>query len=79
MRDAEQELESRGFVVASGLGRTLTPAGQAIFTRYMAARRATLTELFEDWDPAHHDELARAIARMAQGIEETPASVRRGG
>ena len=39
----------------------------------------TLTELFRDWEPERHDELARTIARMAQGMAETPASVRRVG
>jgi MFS family permease len=79
MREAEQELESRGLVVATGAGRSLTPSGQAMFTRYKEARRETLTELFADWDPAQHDDLTRAIARMARELGETPMSVKKVG
>lgn len=79
MREALAELESRGLVAPSGAGRMLTPAGQATYLRYMQARRARLSELFADWDPAHHDELARTIARLAREIAEEAPETRRAG
>ena len=79
MREAERELESRGLVAASGAGRMLTPAGQEVYARYMTSRREILSELFAEWEPARHDELARTIARMARELGETPAQVRRVG
>ena len=57
----------------------LTRAGQEVYARYMTSRREILSELFAEWEPARHDELARTIARMARELGETPAHVRRVG
>jgi EmrB/QacA subfamily drug resistance transporter len=72
MREAEAELQTRGLVAtappADGAPpeRVLTPAGRDAVDRLTAARRARLAELFADWDPERHEELAALLDRIAR-------------
>jgi hypothetical protein len=72
MRTAAAELSDRGLVdgatpVAPST-RALTAAGGATFDRLSAARRARLAELFAEWHPERHEELAALLDRIAREL-----------
>jgi MFS family permease len=68
-----QRLESDGLVSVNG-ARLLTPEGEAVVERLVAARRERLCEHLEGWSPEQHDELARVLTRLARDlVDERPA------
>jgi DNA-binding MarR family transcriptional regulator len=52
---------------ASGM-RALTPAGEEVLDRLVAARRERLREHLEGWSPDQHEELARVLTRLARDL-----------
>jgi DNA-binding MarR family transcriptional regulator len=46
----------------------VTPQGCDAFTRLAAARRERLAELFSDWPPEQHDQLAAVLRRLVREI-----------
>jgi EmrB/QacA subfamily drug resistance transporter len=83
MQAALAELMAAGLVTASpganGAARWhgVTPAGCEVFNRLVAARRAHLAELFADWAPEKHEELASLLRRLSRElVPETPVSHR---
>jgi DNA-binding MarR family transcriptional regulator len=74
---ARTALEARGLLSAAvpidhGLTeRTLTPEGQDMLNRLVAARSQRLAEILHDWSPEQHRDLATLINRIAR--EATPA------
>ena len=73
MREAEEELRERGLVVDGAL----TAPGADVVARLATARRARLAELFADWSPERHEELAALLDRVARemvpDVEPRPA------
>lgn len=67
--DALRELRERGVLreASSDGGRRLevTDAGCGILERLVVARRARLAELFADWPPERHEEIAALVRRLA--------------
>jgi DNA-binding MarR family transcriptional regulator len=64
-----ERLESEGLVGRREDGtRALTPAGEAVLDRLVAARRERLREQLEGWSPDQHEELARALNRLARDL-----------
>ena len=61
------ELGQQGLVTES---RTLTPAGQGVLERLVAARHAGLTELLADWSPEQHRELSVFLRRVAGDLAQ---------
>ena len=47
---------------------SLTPAGEGMVERIMAARRSVITEIVEGWTPAQRRELARVLRHLADDI-----------
>jgi EmrB/QacA subfamily drug resistance transporter len=62
------ELRRRGFIDEAATARRVTPPGCEVFTRLANARRARLAELFSDWPPEKHDQLAAVLRRMMREI-----------
>ncbi|HEY2292120.1 MAG TPA: MFS transporter [Thermoanaerobaculia bacterium] len=71
---ALEELRRRN-LIESRPEIALTPAGCDVLDRLVAARRAHLSELAEDWDPAHHPDMA---AFLAQAVQRVVPDARRG-
>src|SRR4051812_11531752 len=71
---ALEELRRRS-LIESRPKVALTPAGCDVLDRLVAARRAHLSELAEDWDPAHHPDMA---AFLAQAVQRVVPDARRG-
>jgi EmrB/QacA subfamily drug resistance transporter len=71
---ALEELQRRS-LIESHPKVALTPAGCDVLDRLVAARRAHLSELAEDWDPAHHPDMA---AFLAQAVQRVVPDARRG-
>jgi EmrB/QacA subfamily drug resistance transporter len=64
-----ERLESEGLVgMRPEGGRALTPAGEAVLDRLVAARRERLCEQLDGWSPDQHEELARVLTRMAREL-----------
>jgi EmrB/QacA subfamily drug resistance transporter len=61
------ELGQQGLVTES---RTLTPAGQGVLERLVAARHAGLTEVLADWSPEQHRELSVFLRRVAGDLAQ---------
>jgi DNA-binding MarR family transcriptional regulator len=61
-------LESGGLVGRVGGARALTPPGEAVLDRLVAARRERLAEHLEGWSPEQHEELARMLTRLARDL-----------
>jgi DNA-binding MarR family transcriptional regulator len=74
LRDALADLRGRGLVVEvrGDDGRPphhdLTGDGCDVFDRLVVARRARLAELFADWPPERHEELAAILRRLAREL-----------
>jgi DNA-binding MarR family transcriptional regulator len=49
----------------SATRRELTPDGEALLDRLVAARSERLAELLRDWSPDQHRDLATLIDRLA--------------
>ena len=66
------ELENSGLIACVG-GRPgqcleVTTAGQQAIERLTAARRDTLADLLEGWQPAEHPEVVEMIRELAQAL-----------
>jgi hypothetical protein len=75
--DALAELRTLGLVVAPDGGAPdpryrPNPEGCAVLERLCEARRAHLAELFAEWDPASHDELAELLGRLSRQLVPRP-------
>jgi DNA-binding MarR family transcriptional regulator len=68
MRQALNELRTRGLVEERGQAHPLTPEGCDVYRRLAAARRQRLAELFSDWPPEKHEELAALLRRLVRDI-----------
>ena len=68
MQQALAELDVRGLVERRDGTRPLTPGGCDVFKRLAAARRERLAELFSDWPPEKHEELAALLGRLIRDI-----------
>ena len=72
MRAAVDELTARELVTDGAgdgaIGRALTAAGAAAVDRLADARRARLAELFAEWGPDRHEELAALLDRIAREL-----------
>jgi EmrB/QacA subfamily drug resistance transporter len=70
------ELRDRGLVVPrDGAGAPAyepSPEGCAMLERLCEARRAHLAELFAEWDPASHEELAELLSRLSRQLVPNP-------
>jgi EmrB/QacA subfamily drug resistance transporter len=65
-RDGDANGAGSGLADAHNL--VLTPDGQAAIERLTAARRASMTELLEGWDPEAHPEVLDLIRQLAQAL-----------
>jgi DNA-binding MarR family transcriptional regulator len=66
-----ERLEEAGLLVGGEDGYTLlalSPNGQEVIGRLVAARRQALGELLEGWSPEQHEELARMLGRLAREL-----------
>lgn len=62
-----------GLEAAAGeIPLVLTPAGNAVRDRLLAARRDRLEELLDGWSPEQHDELAAMLTRLADELAAHP-------
>jgi EmrB/QacA subfamily drug resistance transporter len=72
LTSAVEELRGRGLVVAAAspgrARRELTPAGGEVLARLVAARRERLAELFAEWAPEQHEELAATLERLSRDL-----------
>ena len=71
-----ERLEAEDLVGRTSAGdRALTAGGVTILDRLVAARRERLCEHLEGWSPDQHEELARALNRIARDLvgEAPPA------
>jgi DNA-binding MarR family transcriptional regulator len=71
MQAALAELEAAQLVATvpgAPTRRELTPAGCQLFDRLVTARRARLAELFADWAPERHEELAALLRRVSREL-----------
>jgi len=74
VRTALADLYDRGLVVETTLAdrqtirRELTPAGGEVLGRLVAARRARLAELFGDYAPGRHEQVADTLVRVAREL-----------
>jgi predicted MFS family arabinose efflux permease/DNA-binding MarR family transcriptional regulator len=78
VRQALDELRARGLVEERGQTHALTEEGCDVFRRLAAARRERLAELFSDWPPEKHEELAALLRRLVRDIvpaAPTPSAV----
>jgi DNA-binding MarR family transcriptional regulator len=51
-----------------GCTLVLTPSGQEAIGRLTAARRASMTELLEGWDPEAHPEVVDMVRDLARAL-----------
>jgi EmrB/QacA subfamily drug resistance transporter len=76
-----ERLEEAGLLVGdedSYASLALSPNGQEVIGRLVAARRQALGELLEGWSPEQHEELARMLGRLARELlqdDPQPGSV----
>lgn len=66
-----ERLEEAELLVGGEDGYTLlalSPNGQEVIGRLVAARRQALGELLEGWSPEQHEELARMLGRLAREL-----------
>jgi DNA-binding MarR family transcriptional regulator len=77
--DALSELKTRGLVLerADSDGqapiREVTPAGEEIIERLIAARRAAIAELCDGWSPDDNEDLSNLLTRLARELlRESP-------
>jgi DNA-binding MarR family transcriptional regulator len=66
-----ERLEEAELLVGGEDGYTLlalSPNGQEVIGRLVAARRQALSELLEGWSPEQHEELARMLGRLAREL-----------
>jgi DNA-binding MarR family transcriptional regulator len=68
MQEASRELRARDLIEERGHERPLTAEGCEVFRRLAAARRERLAELFSDWPPEKHEELAALLRRLVRDI-----------
>jgi hypothetical protein len=74
MQEAVAELTARALVTGGDGARRLTGEGCAVFQRLAAARRERLAELFADWPPEKHEELAALLRRfLREMVPDAPA------
>jgi DNA-binding MarR family transcriptional regulator len=65
-----ERLHADGLVgrVGGDGARALTPPGEVVLDRLVAARRERLAEHLKGWSPEQHDELARMLTRLARDL-----------
>jgi EmrB/QacA subfamily drug resistance transporter len=69
MRAATTELKERGLILeAEAGGHELTRKGCEVYERLAAARRERLAEVFSEWDPERHEEIAAALGRLVREL-----------
>jgi hypothetical protein len=68
IEEALAELRQGALIEEASSGRRVTPEGCAIYTRLASARRERLAELFSDWPPEKHDQLAAVLRRVVREI-----------
>lgn len=76
--EALVELRGAGYLAggtADGAPPTLTAAGCDALGRLVTARRARLGELFADWEPERHAELAAVLRRLATELVPDAATM----
>ena len=66
LQGAAADLVTRGLLVAAEAERSLTPAGEELSSRLVAAVRARLSQLLDGWDPDHYADLAHTLDAFAQ-------------
>jgi EmrB/QacA subfamily drug resistance transporter len=77
--DALSELKTRGLVLERAASdgqapiREVTPAGEEIIGRLIAARRAAIAELCDGWSPDDNEDLSNLLTRLARELlRESP-------
>ncbi len=74
LEEAYEELRSHGFTRADPPGTAvLTEAGLAAADALTAARRDSLAEMLDGWDPEQHAELAAMLSSLAHSLGGTDA------
>ncbi|MGA5699974.1 DHA2 family efflux MFS transporter permease subunit [Peterkaempfera bronchialis] len=69
VEDAAIEVEGHGLARREGtLRMRLTPRGEQVADRLVAARRAQLCELLGDWDDTGHADLAALLTRLSNAL-----------
>jgi EmrB/QacA subfamily drug resistance transporter len=75
VEDAIAELTGAGLLSGAGggsqagrAGLSLTPTGESILQRLVAARREGLEEYLKGWSPQQHHELAALLSRLADDL-----------
>ncbi|MFJ6214782.1 MFS transporter [Streptomyces sp. NPDC092296] len=69
VENAAIEVEGRGLAVRNGtLQLRLTPAGEQVAERLVAARRAQLADLLGDWDETRYADLAALLTRLSDAL-----------
>ncbi|MFF4650497.1 DHA2 family efflux MFS transporter permease subunit [Streptomyces sp. NPDC001380] len=69
VEDAAVEVEARGLAARDGtLDMRLTPQGEEVADRLLAARRARLAALLGDWDETRHADLAALLTRLSPDL-----------
>jgi EmrB/QacA subfamily drug resistance transporter len=75
LETALRTLTERGLIVETSGARTLTPAGQEVRERLIAARVANLSEMLRGFSPERHAELAKFISNIARNVtDDAPAT-----
>jgi len=72
LREGVDELEAAGLITCLEQGEgpclVVTPAGADAIERLTTARRETLSELLEGWDPGEHPEVVEMIRELARAL-----------
>jgi DNA-binding MarR family transcriptional regulator len=70
LQQALTDLRTRGYVAAAqdAAAFTLTPEGCRVHDKLIAARRERLTALYGEWPPAHREQLAEVLQRLAREL-----------
>ncbi|WP_377274348.1 MFS transporter [Peterkaempfera sp. SMS 1(5)a] len=69
VENAAIEVESQGLARRNGtLPLRLTPSGEQVAVRLLAARRAELAELLGDWDDSRDEELSALLTRLSPAL-----------
>ena len=72
--DGLAELRAKGLIsdASENGGMPLTPEGDEIAVRLIAARRASLERLSEGWTPERYEELTQLLTRLANELTRDP-------
>lgn len=83
LRAGLDELRAGGLLVERGateesVVRELTSEGELALDRLAAARRERLAELFSEWPPERHEEIAASLRRLARELVPRGAATEQG-